>query len=312
MSIAAIIVNYGTGDLVLDHLADVRAELASVPGSHLWIVDNASPNGDAGRLEAATARFDDVTVIAAPRNGGFSYGNNRALEEALPLGFEHVYLLNPDAYPREGCLRRLREFLKATPRAGFAGSRLEGEDGAVQCSAFRFMSAAGEFEAAARTGPISRLLSRAIVAPPPRDAPHRTDWLAGASVLIKRAVFDEIGLMDETYFLYYEEVDFQRTALKAGYEAWYVPDARTVHLVGQATGLVQGRHSSGRVPDYWYDSRRYYLRKNHGAAYMALADAARAAGTAVSGLRSIVAGRSLGDARADLRSILDARRRAGS
>ena len=310
MSIAAITVNYGTADLVLAHADAVRAELARVPGSRWVIVDNASPNGDAARLQAGFAGADDVTVIAAPRNGGFSYGNNRGIEAAGDR-FEAYYLLNPDAYPLEGCLEALLSFLRDHPKAGLVGSRLEGADGTVQRSAFRFPSPLSEFEGAAATGPISRLLAGSLVAPPPRNEAHRTDWLCGGSLMIRAEALADAGPMDEDYFLYFEEVDFHRAALRAGWEAWYVPQARAVHLVGQSTGMKDSR-TKGGVPDYWYDSRSLYLRKNHGAGFAAVADLARVAGGAVSALRGLAKGRRPDALRADTASLNAARRRAGA
>lgn len=311
MSIAAIIVNYQTGALVLDHLERIRAELATVPGSHLYIVDNASPAGCAALLERATADMDDVSVIAAPKNGGFSYGNNRGLERAFDdAAYEYVYLLNPDAYPLPGCLATLKRFLDEHPAAGIAGSRLEGEDGSVQRSAFRYMSIASEFEQAAALGPISKLLAGKLVAPPaPTDAAPM-DWVCGASMLMTRAVVDAIGLMDEAYFLYYEEVDYQRAAKMAGFEVWYVPEARAVHLVGQSTDMKDGKQSVGTSPPYWFDSRRYYFRKNHGAFYAIAADGAWVAGKALNAIKSVAKGNGLSGIKADIAGLRAASRRA--
>ncbi len=310
MSIATIIVNYQAGALILSHLERVLAEMRTVPGSNLFVVDNASPNGDAALLAEGLAGIDDAHFIAAPENGGFSYGNNVALKRALPQGFDHYLLLNPDAYPAPGYMVTLSDFLRTHPQVGIVGSRLEGEDGHVQCSAFRAMSALGELENAAQTGPVTRLLQRAVVAPLPADQAHPTDWVSGASMMIKREVFERIGLMDEDYFLYYEETDFQYAAKKAGFEIWYVPEARAVHLVGQSTDFDDERQQQGALPAYWFDSRHRYFRKNRGAAYAVLADAAFVVGKSISALRGLLSGRGAGAEIRAVRSVLAARKRA--
>ncbi len=309
MSIALIIVNYGTGALVLSHLPQIRAEMAAFPGSRLFIVDNASPNGDGALVEKETAAFDDVTVIAAPRNGGFSYGNNLGFREALNGEFSHVYLLNPDAYPLQGCLKTLITFLDVRSKVGAVGSRLEGEDGTVQTSAFRFSTIASEFEGTTWTGVFRKLLNRYVVAPPPRGEAHTTDWLCGASILFRRDVIERLGPMDEHYFLYYEEVDYQRAVWDAGFEIWYEPAARAVHLVGQSTDMKDGKQRAGLIPSYWYDSRLYYFTKNHGRLYALGADMAWIGGKAVRAVRWLVTGKGLGPTLAEVRGIFSARRR---
>lgn len=309
MGIALIIVNYGTGALVLSHLPKIRAEIAKVPGSHLFIVDNASPNNDGALLENETNSFEDVTVIRAPRNGGFSYGNNLGFSAILAENYSYLYLLNPDAYPLPGCLETLKDFLEARPEVGAVGSRLEGEDGSIQVSAFRFFSIASEFEGTTWTGIFRKLLNRFVVAPPPQQKAHSTGWLSGASILFRREVIENLGPMDEHYFLYFEEVDYQLAAKKAGYEIWYEPTARAVHLVGQSTDMKDGRQRTGVIPAYWYDSRLYYFTKNHGPLYALGADIGWVAGKLIRALRWLVTGKGLGPTLPEIRGIFTARGR---
>jgi len=91
-------------------------------------------------------------------------------------------------------------------------------------------------------------------------------------------VFDAIGLMDERYFLYYEEVDFCLRARRAGWACWYVPASRVVHLVGQASGVTDVKRPAKRVPRYWFESRSRYFRSNHGWLYERMASLAWAVG----------------------------------
>jgi hypothetical protein len=278
---AVVIVNYNTAALVVDCLRSLRPE-ADALGLTVLVVDNASPDGSSGRLRTAVAEhaWDDwVEVIDAGRNGGFAAGNNAALRLLLaaPAPPEFVLLLNPDTVVRPGAVGRLIDFLDAYPATGIAGSRLEDPDGTPHRAAFRFPSVAGEFENGLRLGAVSRLLARAVVAPPPRPDAHPADWVCGASLLIRRAVLAQTGLLDEGFFLYFEEVDLCRRARAAGWECWHVPESRVVHLVGQATGMNAPRPTK-RVPTYWLAARRRYFLKHHGRLRTLAADVVWALG----------------------------------
>ncbi len=283
MSVTIIIVNYRTGDLVTDCLASIAEHATGIPPRTV-VVDNASPDGSGATLaDTIRARNWDrwATLLPAPHNGGFAYGNNVGIRAALAErpGVRYLHLLNPDTLVRAGAVEALAAFLDARPEIGLAGSRLENPDTTAQRSAFRFPTPAGELDAAARFGPLTRLLAPRVIAPEVRDAPHRTDWVAGASLMIRREVLEDVGLLDEAYFMYYEEVEFCRRAALAGWACWYVPESRVVHLVGQASGVVHGQPK--RRPRYWFESRRRYFITQHGRAGAALADLAWLAGAPI-------------------------------
>ena len=289
--LVVVLVNYCTPDLTLDCLRSLEPELSAFPGAYAIVSDNASPDGSGAEIASAIAAngwSGWAQVLHLPRNGGFSYGNNAAIRKAfaaeLPPRF--VWLLNTDTIVRPGALRPLLAFLEETPEAGLVGSRLEHPDGTRQESAFRFHSIAGEFEAALQIGIISRLLKRWIVAPPLPDQPARFDWLSGASLMIRSSVLETVGLLDEDYFLYYEETDLCRRAARYGWSCWYVPESRIVHLVGRSTGVTNSADATKRRAPYWFASRRRYFISHHGLAKAVLADAALATGTALSMLRN--------------------------
>jgi N-acetylglucosaminyl-diphospho-decaprenol L-rhamnosyltransferase len=298
--VAVVIVNYRAARLIIDNFATLAAERTRAPGLTVTIVDNASPGDDAAALAALAARPEYagfVSFIASPENGGFAKGNNLALRrlfaETPPP--DYVFLLNPDAYVRPGAVAALVDFMEGRPEAGAAGARLEHPDGAPQISAFRFPSIAGEFEATARLGPVSALLARWRVAPPYTDEIAPADWVCGAGVMIRRRTLEEIGLFDEGYFLYFEETDLMLRARRKGWRTYFVPAARVVHLVGRSSGVIDGRRGERPPPAYWFRSRSRYFRRNHGAAYAALADCAWLAGSGLDWLRRTLTG---ADARA--------------
>ena len=140
-----------------------------------------------------------------------------------------------------------------------------------------------------RIGFLSRLLHRNVISEPLSDAAHRTGWVAGASALVRREVFERIGPMDDGFFLYYEETDFMRRAAAAGFECWYVPASRVVHLVGRSTGVTTRGARPGRRPAYWFDSRRRYFRKHHGQLGALALDAVFLGGYTTWCLRNLVA-----------------------
>ena len=280
MRLLIAIVNYRTAALVVDCLRSLAPEVAAIAGARVSLVDNASGDDSVGVLRAAIAAngWDAwCDLRALPRNGGFAYGNNEAIAPYRAARPEHVWLLNPDTVVRPGAAQALLDHLDAHPEAGIAGSRTEDPDGAPQSSAFRFPSIAGEFEAAARLGLASRLLGRWVVPMPPGEHAAAVDWVSGASLMVRGHVLDAVGLLDEGYFMYFEEVDLCLRARRAGFASCHVAASRVVHLIGGASGITAAAPERRR-PAYWFDSRRRYFVKNHGRGYAALADLAHLAG----------------------------------
>jgi len=283
-STAVVVVNYRTPRLVIDCLRTLAAEVAAEPGLRVVVTDNASGDDSVAVIGNAIRRegWPWATLRPLDHNGGFAYGNNAAVRElfASPDPPRYLWLLNPDTLVHPGASTTLIDFLEAHPEVGIAGGRLEYPDGTPQTAAFRFPSLLGELEDTIRIGFVSRALARFRVPPPPRDVAHPTDWVNGASMMVRRDVFETIGLMDEKYFLYFEETDFCLRTRRAGWPIWHVPASRVVHLEGQSTGVTGANLAKKRRPRYWFDSRARYYRKNHGVAYAMLADLVYIAGFA--------------------------------
>ena len=289
-----VLLNWRTAPMTLRAAAEGLAAMAELrrimPAAlcEMVIVDNASGDGSYEMLsEAATGRGwtkdGTVRVIQSGHNGGFGAGNNVGIRAGMSDGTppDLVYLLNSDAFPEPDALLALIRALAADPGAGIAGSFIFGEDSTPHETAFRFPSFLSEFETSACTGPISRLLSRFRV---PLDIPQHTtrvDWLAGASMMIRREVLEQIGLFDETFFLYFEETDLCLRAERAGFATLYVPESRVMHIGSVSTGMK----TWVELPDYWYDSRLHYFTKNHGKLYAGLCSLAQILGAGVQLLR---------------------------
>jgi len=266
-----IILNYKTADMTLRSVEAARKAMEGIAGE-IIVVDNDSQDGS---FEAISKRVQEqgwdqdsrVRTIHSGHNGGFGAGNNVGIRAGLSDGTrpDYVYILNSDAFPAPDAVRILMEHLETTPEAGFAGSYIFGDDDEPHLTSFRFPSVASEFESSINFGPVTRLFKNRIVPIPIPTETRPVDWLAGASLMMRQDVLDEIGLFDETFFLYFEETDLCLRAARAGYRTDYVRPSEVMHIGSVSTGMK----SWSRVPTYWFDSRLHYFIKNHGRFYAA-------------------------------------------
>lgn len=284
-TVLTVILNYRTADMTLRAAETALRAMEGIAGA-ITIVDNDSQDGSYEALVKATEGWPRVRVIQSGRNGGFGAGNNVGIRAGLPDGSkpDFVYLLNSDAFPEPDSIARLRDYLLENSDCGFVGSHVRGEDDAAHVTAFRFPSVWSEFEGAAHTGVISRLLARHIVPMGVPDQATEIDWCAGASVMFPMRVLDRVGLFDEVFFLYFEETDLCRRIKDAGWRGVYLPSARVVHIGSVSTGMKEWK----RQPRYWFDSRSHYFRKRGGAAYLAAVTLAHLAGAGIWKLRRML------------------------
>lgn len=290
MKVLIVLINYKTPALTLRALRAAIADLDALPGSRVCLIDNGSGDGSVAALEAALAAEawgGDIDLLVSPTNLGFAGGVNLALRRFLrrPNPPDAVYLLNSDACPAPGAVAILADFLAAHPEAGIAGSYIHGPDGETHDTAFRFPTAASQFEETLGIGVVSRLLDHWVVSKPVPTETTRVDWLAGASMMIRREVFDAIGLYDENFFFYYEETDFCLRAARAGFGTWYIPASRVEHIGAVSSG--QKDLSKPRAA-FWWEGRRYYFFKNYGLAYLWAANTAWLVGFVIGEARRLL------------------------
>jgi GT2 family glycosyltransferase len=277
MSVLIVIVHYRTPGLLIDCLRSLDAEVRAYGKASAVVVDNQSQDGSVPRIGEAIRSegwSDWVRLVEAPVNGGFAYGNNHVIGPALASDNPPAYfwLLNPDTTAYPGAMASLVAFLQTHPKAGLAGSAIEEQRGVLWPYAFRFPTLLSELDDGLRLGIVTRLLSRWTILEPMNGEQARVDWVPGASLMVKREVFEAIGLMDENYFLYYEETDFCLQAKRAGWDCWYVPQSRVFHVAGASTGMVDHPPEPRRLPNYWFESRRRYFIKNHSRWYAMATD----------------------------------------
>lgn len=305
MSLLIVIVNYRTAELAIQCLRSLRPEVHRLSDVKVVIADNRSEDGSVHRIQQVIA--DEtmgswVQLVALKSNRGFAFGNNCVIREPLQSSDppNYVLMLNPDTIVQTDAIINLVRFMDLHPEVGIAGSRLENSDGTLQRSAFRFHSIASQFDHGLRLGLVTRLLIHHITAPPPRHEAHETDWVSGASMIVRKEVFDEVGLLDDGYFMYFEEVDFCLSARRSGFSCWHVPQSRIIHLAGKSS---PGNGQSARL-DYWFKSRQRYFVKNHGWVYASLADAAFIVSYALRRIRRMIQRKSDPDPRYFLREFV--------
>lgn len=243
--VAIVLLNWNQEDLTLACLRSLRA--LDYPDFRVILVDNGSRPGS---LDAIEAGFPEATLIRHERNLGFTGGNNAGIRRALAEGADYVMLLNNDTEVAPDMLHLLVDFAASDPRIGVVGPLIYYYDDPQ-----RIWSAGGAVDphTAASVSLGEGELDDG------RRIPCRVDYVSGCALLIKRAVVEQIGLLDERFFIYYEEADWCARAREAGYQVWLVPQAKVWHKIS-----LQARAASPRYLYLMTRNRLLYLR-NRGA-----------------------------------------------
>ena len=247
---SVVVVSYNTKALTLQCLESLCGNMPQ--GSEVCVVDNASSDGSAGALEQFAQRSPvSVRVICAERNLGFGSANN--LGAASTTG-DFIALVNSDAFVRAGALEGLQRYLQKTPQAAIAGPRLENADGSFQESRFAFPSPFRAWVENLGLAWVNRFLTRKR---PQTEGP--VPWLSGACLMVRRAVWDEAGGFDESFFLYAEETDLQRRIAALGWEIHWAPGCVVTHI-GGSSGLAEREV----VRERFFEGADRYILRYHG------------------------------------------------
>ena len=232
MDVSVVIVNWNG----VQWLPQCLESLRGVEGirKEVIVVDNASQDAS---VEAVRQGFREVELIVNSRNLGFAQGNNQGIRRGRG---RHFFILNNDTILQPGCLESLVRFLDTHPRAGMVAGHLVDPDGSTQ---FRYYPVALPTLASLsadllwlnRLWPRNRLGRGALARQWNPHEPSRMEQIPGACMLVRREAFEAVGLFDESYRFWYEDVDLCARCLRAGWEIWYVPEARIVHYGGAST-----------------------------------------------------------------------------
>jgi GT2 family glycosyltransferase len=258
-TLAVIVVSWNVRDLLRACLRAVEASLAGAGIAYaIIVVDNASADGTPAMLRA---EFPGVRLVEPGANLGFAGGNNLALRAVLREGHRYALLLNPDAEPVGDAIPRLVRELEARPELVAVGPRLRYPDGSAQPSRRRFPALATLFwesTALDRRWPANPWAHSYRCADTPDDLAQPVGWLVGAALLVRAEAIAAAGLLDERFFMYSEELEWQWRLQRAsrgaaplagdslrGSAIWYLPEAVVVHHEGKSSEqAVARRHLS--------------------------------------------------------------------
>lgn len=276
-SVAIIIVNYRTPALVNACLDSLESEINGAFRFHVFVGDAESNDNSVEIINAHIGKRqiqDWVTCFDIGCNGGFAYGNNAIYQTHVSPEptFDYVHFLNPDTYIHVGGVQALVAFLKIHSSVGVVGSRLENPDGSWRAYGFRFPKPWREFFRGVRLGFLEKLVPSASMNIAKLAETREVDWVTGASFMVPRTVLEEVGLMDDGYFLYFEETDLMARVRAAGYQIWHVAESRVVHLAGQSTGVRSDNFEVQRLSPIWLQSRTRFMRKQYGIGGLVLAN----------------------------------------
>jgi hypothetical protein len=236
------IVNTNSRELLLECLETLPRDAAEIV-----VLDNASEDGSA---EAVRERFPDVRVIAQEFRAGFGTNHNTVIRATEG---RYVYVLNEDTTSDDWAFDRIVGYLDANPRVAALGPRLVYPNGRLQDSAWRFPTPLVSTLGLLTVGKVGVKQSGG-------ERPHPVDWVTGAALVLRREALDEVGLFDEEFFLYSEEVDLQVRLRQAGREVHYFPEATVVHHESQFSADIPER----RINEMWRSRHRYWHKHHSG------------------------------------------------
>ena len=245
MKLSVVIVNYNVRLLLVECIKSVEKALDSIEGD-IFVVDNNSSDGS---VEYIRERFPKVHIIANKENLGFARANNQAIRMT---DAEYILLLNPDTVVYENTLRGCLDFMDANPEAGGVGVRMLTREGKVAPESRRavptpwvaFLKMLG-------------LTSRYYMSHLPWDKPGRIEVVSGAFCMLRHKALDQIGLLDEDFFMYGEDIDLSYRLLKGGWQNWYLP-YDIIHYKGKST-----QKSSFRYVHVFYQAMLIFFRKHY-------------------------------------------------
>ena len=253
MKISVVIVNYNVKYYVGQCIDSVRRALQGID-SEIIVVDNHSRDGSVDYL----SKIEGVRIIESGHNLGFSKANNIAIRQSTA---EYVLMLNPDTIVAEDAIRMIIDFADSHPQAGGIGVRMHNDWGTTARESRRGlpspMTSFYKMIGLSKRLPQHRKYGRYYMGWLPWDSPSRIEVVSGACFLVRRKALDEVGLMDEDYFMYGEDIDLSYRLLKGGWENWFVP-ADIIHYKGEST-----QKTSFNYVHVFYNAMLIFMRKHY-------------------------------------------------
>ncbi len=257
MDLSIIIVSYNGRE----HLRKCLQSLAE-HGPSVWheviVVDNASQDGSPKMVKK---EFSQTHLLPLRKNTGFAAGVNRGLKEATG---EAIVLLNPDSEIEGDVFGPMLTYLREHPDIGILAPKLLDDDGSLQLSCRHFPNLAvalfNRYSLLTRLFPRNRFSARYLLTDWDHSAIAEVDWVAGACLMARQSLFEEIGPLDEGYFMYIEDVDLCQRVHRAGYKVVYFPEVAVTHHIGRSSRTLPGRSIIERHRSMWHYYKKYLRR----------------------------------------------------
>ena len=254
MSVSIIIINYNGGRLLKDCIDSIYREATTLPFD-IWVVDNDSQDNS---IEIIKQHYPHVNVIENRTNIGFAKASNMVL---LTSTTDYFLLLNPDTIICNQAIEKVVGYMDQRTEVGIAGCKVLNEDGGVQLACRRSIPtpkvAFFRLTGMSKLFPKSKLIAKYNLTYLDAGEPHEVDAVSGAFLMIRKTVVDDIGKLDERFFMYGEELDWCLRAKKAGWKVIYYPDAEIIHYKGECS------KSNSRKATFEFYRSMYLFHKKH-------------------------------------------------
>ena len=252
--LSIVIVNFNAGKLLKECIDSIYRETMTIPFD-IWVVDNDSRDDSIAMIKEYLPR---VNLIQNQTNIGFARANNIAISRTKS---DYVLLLNPDTIILDAAIEKMVGFMDSHPQAGIAGCKVLNEDGTLQLASRRSIPTPGvaffRLTGLSRLFPNSSLMAKYNLTYLDPDKPNEVDAVSGAFLMSRRKVIDNIGLLDEDFFMYGEELDWCIRAKNAGWKVIYYPAAKIIHYKGQCS------KTNSKKAAYEFYRTMYLFHKKH-------------------------------------------------
>jgi GT2 family glycosyltransferase len=260
MNVSIVIVSFNVADLLNECLRSIKRETSCE--YEIFVVDNGSKDNS---VPIVKAQHPDVQVIQNETNLGFARANNRGFR--LARG-RYIFMLNPDTLLSNGTIDKLLDFMDNNSDIGVCGPKVLNPDLTIQYTCHHFPSISitlTKYLQLQRFFPRIRLFGRELMTYWKYDEIKEVDWITGCALLIRQKALEDVGYLDENYFMYSEECDLSYRMKKNNLKTVFFPGSTIIHYGGQSA-FTQKKHSvhESTITNYLFESKYYFFKKNHG------------------------------------------------
>lgn len=255
--VSIVILNYNTRDLLRQTLGSIQSQTKH----EIIVVDNASTDDSVSMVKK---HFPNVRLIQSKSNDGFSAGNNLGVRQA---NSDYIMLLNSDTEFVEDALTPLIKFLDKNPKAGVVTPKLIYPNGQIDWSCHRgfptIWNSLTYFSKLQKIFPQTRIFGGYHQTWKDLNKPHKVDVVSGAAMLIRQEVWDQVGELDERFFMYAEDIDYCLRVKQAGWQIFYYPQVQVIHHKGLSGTKNQNKKVKSKTKHYFYQTMKQYWDKHH-------------------------------------------------